>query len=47
MSPTPIVDLFDRCLQPQLDQMQQLPVAHASGYRFHEFGVRDLIEVPL
>ena len=43
--PPPLVGLFHRCLQPHLDQPQEVPIADASRQRFHEFGVRDAVEV--
>jgi hypothetical protein len=39
------VDLLDRCLQPHLDQPQEVPIADATRERLEEFGMRDLIEV--
>src|ERR1019366_3807836 len=45
MVPPPFVDLFHRRFQPHLDQMQQVPVAHSTGHRFHQLGVGNAVEV--
>jgi site-specific DNA recombinase len=41
----PLVGLFNRRLQPHLDQMQHLPIADAARDAPYELGVRDRIEV--
>jgi len=43
--PTPLVGLFDRHVQPHLDQMQHLPIEDPTRHRLHRLGVRDRIEV--
>jgi site-specific DNA recombinase len=45
MLPATLIDLFYRRFQPGLDEPQQTPVADATSHRFHEFGVRDAVEV--
>ncbi|MBR0914899.1 hypothetical protein [Bradyrhizobium japonicum] len=40
-----IVRLFHRRLDPHLDQMQDLPVCHPACYRFHQWSVRNLVEI--
>ena len=45
MNVTPSIGLFDRCIQPQLDQVQQGFVAHATSHALHQFRMRDRVEV--
>src|SRR5262245_14701146 len=45
MTMAPFVDLFHRCLQPHLDQLQDEAIADPSGQRFQEFGMRNRVEV--
>ena len=40
-----LVPLFDRCLQPHLDQMQHVPIDDAPRHALHQFAVRDRVEV--
>ena len=40
-----IVRLFNRRLDPHLDQMQDLPVCDSARHRFHQWSVRNLIEI--
>jgi hypothetical protein len=40
-----IVCLFHRRLDPHLDQVQDLPVGDPARHRFHQWSVRNLIEV--
>jgi hypothetical protein len=40
-----IVRLFHRRLDPHLDQVQDLPVGDPARHRFHQWSVRNLIEV--
>ena len=45
-APRPVaIPLFDRCLQPQLDQPQHMPVNDASGHRFEEVRMRNRVEI--
>src|SRR5688572_22346800 len=39
------ITLLDRCLEPQLDQLQHVPVDNAPRYRPHKVVVRDAVEV--
>src|SRR3954467_6783703 len=39
-----LVDLFHRRSQPRRDQRQEVPIAHATGDRLHQLGVRDAVE---
>ena len=40
-----LVGLFHRHLQPHLDQLQEGPVTDPPGYRFHQLGVGDAVEI--
>src|ERR1700689_5262361 len=45
-APFPVaIPFLDWCLQPQLDQPQHIPANDASGRRFEEARVRDVVEV--
>ena len=39
------VPFLDRRFQPQLDQLQHVPVDDASGHRFEEVRMRDRVEI--
>jgi RHS repeat-associated protein len=43
---SPLVALLHRRLQPLFDQPQKVPIAEAASDRFHEFGVRNGVEIP-
>jgi hypothetical protein len=43
--PSSVGFLDDRCAQPGFDEFEDHPVAHAPGHPFHQFTMRDRIEV--
>jgi site-specific DNA recombinase len=45
MAMAPLVNLFHRCLQPHLDQLQDEAITDPPGQRLQEFGMRDRVEV--